>query len=125
MQRQPGKAGEAAEISGLHRREVLMDLDATHNIFKNKYPKAKEEMEEKLQVCCTCNKLHVHACTCTCKRPFNNSVADSSNMVVHCINLEAFLGVSNEASTSSTVYLLSVINTFVGCCLASNRSFHS
>ena len=26
-----------------------MDLDATHNIFKNKYPKAKEEMEEKLQ----------------------------------------------------------------------------
>ena len=37
-----------------------MDLDATHNIFKNKYPKAKEEMEERLQVCvCVCRQ-HVH-----------------------------------------------------------------
>ena len=31
-------------------REILMDLDSTHNIFKDKIPKAKEEMEEKLQV---------------------------------------------------------------------------
>ena len=39
-----------------------MDLDATHNIFKNKYPKAKEEMEERLQVCVcvfVCRQ-HVH-----------------------------------------------------------------
>lgn len=33
-------------------REILLDLDSTHNIFKDKVPKAKEEMEEKLQVCC-------------------------------------------------------------------------
>ena len=31
-------------------REILLDLDATHNIFKDKFPRAKEEMEEKLQV---------------------------------------------------------------------------
>ena len=31
-------------------RENLLDQDATNNIFKQKYPKAKEEMEEKLQV---------------------------------------------------------------------------
>ena len=31
-------------------REILLDLDATHNIFRNKYPRAKEEMEERLQV---------------------------------------------------------------------------
>ncbi len=31
-------------------RDVLLDLDSTHNIFKDKIPKAKEEMEEKLQV---------------------------------------------------------------------------
>ena len=31
-------------------REMLLDLDATHNIFRNKYPRAKEEMEEGLQV---------------------------------------------------------------------------
>ena len=31
-------------------REILLDQDATNNIFKQKYPKAKEEMEEKLQV---------------------------------------------------------------------------
>ena len=31
-------------------REILMDLDSTHNIFKDKIPKVKEEMEEKLQV---------------------------------------------------------------------------
>ena len=31
-------------------REILLDQDATINIFKQKYPKAKEEMEEKLQV---------------------------------------------------------------------------
>lgn len=30
-------------------REILLDQDATINIFKQKYPKAKEEMEEKLQ----------------------------------------------------------------------------
>ncbi|XP_064387144.1 microtubule-associated serine/threonine-protein kinase 2-like isoform X2 [Halichondria panicea] len=30
-------------------REILLDLDATHNIFKDKFPRAKEEMEEKLQ----------------------------------------------------------------------------
>lgn len=27
-----------------------MDLDSTHSIFKDKIPKAKEEMEDKLQV---------------------------------------------------------------------------
>ena len=37
-----------------------MDLDATHNIFKNKYPKAKEEMEERLQVCVFVSRQHVH-----------------------------------------------------------------
>ncbi len=31
-------------------REILLDLDATHNIFKDKFPRAKEEMEDKLQV---------------------------------------------------------------------------
>lgn len=31
-------------------REILLDLDSTHNIFKDKIPKAKEEMEDKLQV---------------------------------------------------------------------------
>ena len=41
-------------------REILMDLDATHNIFKNKYPKAKEEMEERLQVCVFVSRQHVH-----------------------------------------------------------------
>jgi len=28
----------------------MLDLDSTHNIFKDKIPKAKEEMEDKLQV---------------------------------------------------------------------------
>lgn len=32
------------------RKEILLDLDSTHNIFKDKVPKAKEEMEERLQV---------------------------------------------------------------------------
>ena len=31
-------------------REILLDQDATINIFKRKYPKAKEEMEERVQV---------------------------------------------------------------------------
>lgn len=30
-------------------REILLDLDSSHNIFKDKVPKAKEEMEERLQ----------------------------------------------------------------------------
>ena len=34
-------------------RGILLDQDATLNIFKQKYPKAKEEMEEKLQVTMT------------------------------------------------------------------------
>ena len=28
----------------------MLDLDSTHMIFKDKVPRAKEEMEEKLQV---------------------------------------------------------------------------
>jgi hypothetical protein len=32
-------------------REILLDLDSSHNIFKDKVPKAKEEMEDKLKVC--------------------------------------------------------------------------
>ena len=29
---------------------MLLDFDATHQIFRNKFPKAKEEMEERLKV---------------------------------------------------------------------------
>ena len=31
-------------------REMILDQDATINIFRQKYPKAKEEMEDRLQV---------------------------------------------------------------------------
>ena len=49
-------------------REILLDLDATHDIFKNKYPKAKEEMEERLQVRThACTYMYMYAaCMCMC-----------------------------------------------------------
>ena len=38
-----------------------MDLDSTHNIFKDKVPRAKEEMEEKLHV-----RMYTCVCLCVC-----------------------------------------------------------
>ncbi len=78
-------------------REILLDLDSTHNIFKDKVPRAKEEMEEKLQVesvvwcgacACVCNyicvQLHVCAITCVC---VCDNKRKSIPSIVHCAGI--------------------------------------